>query len=148
MEKFENKDFLKLLKPIHKNHTANVYKKLMKKIYTLKQSLKKRSKEHNVECSITSNEIKIMFSKYYGKKCKYCNKKVLTIKTIACDHIMPLVKNGTSTKDNLQLICKTCNTRKGPLDEKDFLLFLRWIRKQNNELKGYVLRKMSKGGKY
>ena len=43
---------------------------------------------------------------------------------MVCDHIIPLSKQGKSIPKNLQMICKTCNTRKGALKEKDALLEL------------------------
>jgi 5-methylcytosine-specific restriction endonuclease McrA len=67
---------------------------------------------------------------------------------MVCDHIIPLAKNGESTVRNLQLICKSCNTRKGPLDESDFMDLIDWVGKLKNETKEYVLRKLAKGGRY
>ena len=68
--------------------------------------------------------------------------------TIVCDHIVPLSKDGESTPKNLQIICKQCNTRKGPLKEKDFCLILAWVKEQTKEVQSYVLKKLAKGGKY
>ena len=147
MKKIKNKDFKKILQPIHKNHTERMYKKLKAKMYTLRQSLRKRSLEHDVEFDITIDEIKELFWEAYGKECKYCGRK-LTLKTIAGDHKVPLSKNGPSTKQNIQLICKVCNTRKGALHERDFKILLEWLDIQSEELRNYVLRKLSKGGRY
>lgn len=88
-----------------------------------------------------------MFYSSYGKGCKYCDKQ-LTFRTIACDHIIPLTKGGPSTKENLQLICKTCNTRKGPLNENDFTLLIQLIGDLPEELSVYVMKKLAKGGRY
>jgi len=148
MEKsIKNKSFIKILKPIHKNHTKKAYKRLIKKMYSLKQSLKTRSKKANVKCDITINEIKNMFKDNYGKKCKYCN-KTLIVRNIACDHIIPLHNGGDSTYTNLQLICRTCNTRKGYLTDKEYKRLLSILSKCNKTIREYVLRKLSKGGKY
>ena len=44
----------------------------------------------------------------YDYKCAYCGKtKKLTI-----DHIKPLSKGGSDGKDNIQPLCKSCNSRK------------------------------------
>ena len=67
---------------------------------------------------------------------------------MVCDHIVPLSKGGDSVLENLQLICRSCNTRKGPLDEKDFLKIVNWVSKQTIEVKKYLLRKLAKGGRY
>ena len=114
---------------------------------SLKGSLKRRSEHYNVEFEISSEEIRQLFMEIYGKGCVYCDKQ-LTFRTIACDHIVPLSKDGKSTKDNLQLICRTCNTRKGPLDEKDFVVLIQLVGELPDELRSYVMRKLAKGGRY
>ena len=44
-----------------------------------------------------------------GFKCLHCDKPTdLTI-----DHIIPLVKGGTNDLENLQTLCRSCNSRKG-----------------------------------
>ena len=139
--------FEKVLEPIHKHFWKRVYTKLRKKISTLKTSLKKRAEEHEVSASIKSGELRDLFLKHYGKPCRYCKRK-LTIKNMVCDHVVPLVKGGGSDIDNLQLICKSCNTRKGPLDEKSFRRILKWLSRNDEEVREYVLRKLAKGGRY
>ena len=59
-----------------------------------------------------------------------------------------LAKGGDSVVNNLQLICKSCNTRKGPLDEDDFKYLMEWVEQLKDETKEYVLRKLAKGGRY
>ena len=137
-----------VLYPVHKTFWKKAYTKLTRKMSALKSSLKKRSKENNVKFDITLDQIKQMFWGIYGLGCIYCDKK-LNIRTIACDHITPISKGGESTKKNLQLICKTCNTRKGPLDVKDFQLLLGLIKQHlPEEAQKYVMRKLAKGGRF
>ena len=62
---------------------------------------------------------------------------------MVCDHIIPISGGGESTPKNLQFICKTCNTRKGPLTDEDFKRFLHWIRKQPQDMQVYILRKLA-----
>ena len=143
----KKEDFKKVLVPIHGTFWQRAYKKLLQKISALKSSLKRRSIISGVVFDIESLELKKMFLDIYGTECKYCN-KVLTYKNIACDHIIPLAKGGDSIADNLQLICKTCNTRKGPLDEEDFNLLVELVLELPEELSNYVMRKLAKGGRY
>ena len=141
------KEFEKVLEPIHKTYWQKAYKKLASKMSSLKSSLKRRSEQYEVKFDITSGDIRTLFYVTYGKGCIYCNKQ-LTFRTIACDHIIPLSKGGPSTTKNLQLICKTCNTRKGPLNEEDFQLLIQLIGDLPEELSAYVMKKLAKGGRY
>ena len=139
--------FLRRLKPVHKHFSKSVFHRLMKKSSTLRSSLKKRSKEYNVTFNITLEEIREKFYRAYNRQCRYCNCK-LTVKNMVCDHIKPISNGGNSTSINLQMICKRCNIRKGHLPHSDFIKILRWLSKQSKILSEYVLRKMSKGGKF
>ncbi len=139
--------FKTVLEPIHRTFWKRVYKKLGRKISALKSSLKKRSYEHGVIFDITSSELEDLIFESYGKQCKYCE-TILRINNMVCDHIVPIVKEGDSVKENLQIICRSCNSRKGPLDEKDFKAVISWVNTQSLEVKKYVLRKLAKGGRY
>ena len=140
-------DFQPVLEPIHRTHWKGAYKRLSRKMSSLKGGLMRRSKECNVRCEITGNDIRKMFLDSYGKGCKYCDKQ-LKLNTIACDHIIPLSKGGDSTVENLQLICRSCNARKGPLDESDFAILIQLILDLPDEISRYVMTKLAKGGRY
>ena len=45
----------------------------------------------------------------YKFKCVYCNSK----KNLTIDHIKPVSKGGTDSARNLQVLCKSCNSKKG-----------------------------------
>ena len=143
----KKEQFKEKLQPIHKTFWNRAYKRLSAKMSTLMSSLKRRSEEAGVKCTINKDGVRKMFYNVYGKGCKYCDKR-LDYRNIACDHIIPPVKKGPSSVKNLQLICKTCNTRKGPLDEQDFLLLMQLIEELPEELNKYVMRKLAKGGRY
>lgn len=59
--------------------------------------------------------------------CSTCN-KALFIEDLTGDHIVPWSKGGQSTKENCQILCFTCNTKKGAKDQKEWLEH----RKENN----------------
>jgi hypothetical protein len=43
-----------------------------------------------------------------GFQCQHCN----ATKDLAIDHIKPLILGGSNDLDNLQILCRTCNSRK------------------------------------
>ena len=134
--------FSKKLKRHHKTFAKRTFHRLMKKSSTLRSTLKRRSKEYEVEFNISLEEVRELLYRVYGKKCCYCNCKLL-VSNMVCAHILPLSLGGNSTPNNLQMICGRCNTRKGPLTDRNFRRLLKWLDRQEIELKKYVLRKMS-----
>ena len=114
----------------------------MKKSSTLRSTLKRRSKEYEVEFKISLEEVRELLYRAYGRPCYYCDKK-LVIDCMVCDHIMPLSLGGSSVPRNLQMICMRCNTRKGPLTNKNFKRILQWLSHQDEDLSKYVLKKMA-----
>ena len=136
------KRFSKKLKKHHGNFHKKVFHRLMKKSSTLRSTLKRRSKEYEVEFKISLEEVRELLYRVYGRPCNYCNQK-LVVSNMACDHIIPLSLGGNSTPENLQMICGRCNTRKGPLTDRQFRKLIRWLSHQDIELNKYVLRKLS-----
>ena len=55
----------------------------------------------------------------FDNKCAFCRKKVKLTK----DHIIPLSENGTDYIDNIQPLCRSCNSRKWKFiyENKDLL---------------------------
>ena len=139
--------FSGILKEIHGNHSKKIFHRLMKKSCTLKSSLKRRSKEYEVLYAIELREIRNMLLDCYGKKCKYCTNR-LEVSNIACDHIIPLSMGGESSPENLQFICSRCNTRKGPLTDKNYEKLLKFLESQEEDLRAYVLRKLAQSDSF
>ena len=136
------KRFSKKLRRHHGNFAKKVFHRLMKKSSTLRSTLKRRSKEYEVEFNISLEEVRELLYGAYGRKCHYCDKK-LVVDCMVCDHIMPLSLGGSSVLANLQMICRRCNTRKGPLTDRYFRKLLKWLDHQSKDLRNYVLRKLS-----
>ena len=141
--KFWEEKFLPKLKKHHGNRSKGVFHRLMKKSSTLRTSLKRRSKEYEVLFDMDLKEIRNAIYNSYGKKCKYCT-DILKINNMVCDHRIPISMGGESTKDNLQMICARCNTRKGPLTHKAYIKLLAWLKRQNKNTRDYILRKLAK----
>lgn len=134
---------MKKLLPIHKNHSKKIYHRMMKKSSTLKSSLKRRSKEYEVEFKMSLTELRKLLYKSYGKPCIYCNEN-LVVSNMVCDHIIPLSMGGGSISGNLHIVCGRCNTRKGPLTDKDYRKLLKSLANLSEDTIKYVLRKLAK----
>lgn len=65
-----------------------------------------------------SGYIKILFKLQRGK-CAIC--RCLIKSGYHVDHIQPISKGGTNGKDNIQLLCPTCNLTKNASDPIDFM---------------------------
>ena len=137
------KKFMKKLLPTHGTHSKRMFHRLMKKSSTLKSSLKKRSKEYEVKFSMSLTEIREMLYLAYSRPCRYCKKK-LDVTNMVCDHKHPISSGGGSYKSNLQMICASCNTKKGPLTDKEYKTFINWVKTQDDRVKDYILRKLAK----
>jgi len=135
--------YMKKLLPIHKNHSKKIYHRMMKKSSTLKSSLKRRSREYEVEFKISLTELRKLLYESYGKPCVYCS-ETLVVSNMACDHIVPLSMGGGSIPKNLHIVCGRCNTRKGPLTHKDYKNLLKSLSKLPEDVVKYVLRKLAK----
>ena len=129
---------------VHKRNIEKVINKLLARIDRTKTNLYIRSAKYNVKCDITVNELRQLVLDAYGKKCKYCD-KILTNKTFVIDHIIPISKGGTSTKDNLQIICKTSNSMKGSLIEEHYKILLDWLDTVPEELKKDISIRLARG---
>ena len=141
--KFWEEKFLPKLKKHHGNRSKGVFHRLMKKSSTLRTSLKRRSREYEVLFDISLREIRELIHSEYGRKCKYCS-NILKVNNMVCDHSIPLSHGGASIRTNLQMICARCNTRKGPLTHKAYSKLLAWLKRQNQNTRDYILRKLAR----
>ena len=132
-----------VMQKMHGNHAKNIFHRTMKKTSTLRSSLKRRSKEYEVEFNVTLSEIRNLTLSQYGKSCRYCRRK-MDVRNMVCDHIYPVSMGGASILSNLQMICNSCNTKKGPLTHKMYRGLLVYL-EDKAELQEYVLRKLAKG---
>ena len=134
--------FMPLLLQHHGTHSQSIFHRLMKKSSTLRSTLKRRSREYEVEFNIALADIRKLFLSNYGAPCKYCS-NTLDIRTMVCDHVIPLSCGGPSTRRNVEMICRRCNTRKGPLTSDEYQMVVKWLNTHPERISSYVFRKLS-----
>ena len=112
-----------ILRKKHGTHSKRIFHRLMKKSSTLRATLKRRSKEYEVVFEISLPTIRNILLRHYGKRCIYCP-NILDVSNMVCDHIVPLSSGGPSISNNLEMICKRCNIRKGPLTGREYRILI------------------------
>ena len=134
--------FMPVLSKRHGTHSKRIFHRLMKKSSTLRSTLKRRSKEYEVVFKISLPTIRNLLLRHYSKPCIYCN-NILDVSNMVCDHIIPLSSGGPSVVNNLEMICKRCNIRKGPLTGKEYRILIEFLEKQPEHVSSYVFRKLA-----
>ena len=66
-----------------------------------------------------SADLKLELHKAQGGKCMYCGRRP-GMDLMDVDHKNPMAKGGSDQKRNLQLLCRSCNTRKGATTDRQF----------------------------
>lgn len=59
---------------------------------------------------------------YFGGTCAYCGKTPRKNERLTKDHLVPVVKDGLTTPDNIVPACSKCNSSKGAEDFKVWLM--------------------------
>jgi len=80
------------------------------KWYYFVKSHSERAKTFGLSNNFTEQEWELLLENS-DKACACCKKPFAEI-VISADHVIPLSCGGTNTIDNIQILCKTCNTKK------------------------------------
>ena len=67
-----------------------------------------RSKKRQADGVLTSEAIRLVLDTH-GRACLRCG----SVENIEIDHVIPLSKGGSNLFENLQPLCKSCNSSKG-----------------------------------
>lgn len=78
---------------------------------------KRRAKRRAASGSHSAEEISNLLKKQ-NYKCAACNKGIKKKYTV--DHIVPLSRGGSNFIENIQMLCRFCNTSKGVQDHVDW----------------------------
>lgn len=94
--------------PLHGTLVCGQCRKLMRSKVALLDGNIRRAREVSAAGSHTELEWSALCV-FYEWKCLRCNKQVALTK----DHICPLSRGGGNSIDNIQPLCRSCNSRKG-----------------------------------
>lgn len=94
-----------------------------------------------------------MLREAVGKPCDYC-KEEITLENASLDHKTPLNKRRTKmtaeekraidVPENLHIVCKSCNQRKGNMNDAQYKKLLAFL-DENPELKSLVFQRFAQG---
>lgn len=101
----------KVMEPAKRNLVSMAYYRRNKeKHQTLVTSY--RARKFNAPGKYNIDDVNALIEKQNGC-CVYCKTDIS--KKRAVDHIIPLTKGGTNWPNNIQLLCKSCNSRKSDI---------------------------------
>lgn len=78
-------------------------------VYETYQTYKTTKPARRAEIARNYDKLFVQIGRRDSFKCKYCGSS----DDLAIDHIKALVNGGTNNLDNLQLLCRSCNSSKG-----------------------------------
>lgn len=79
---------------------------------------KRRAQKKNCHAPATTQQVKNLLS--ISKRCAYCGVKFCAKNPATLEHIIPLSKGGSHSRDNLAAACQKCNTSKSAKDPIEY----------------------------
>ncbi len=130
-----NDNFQNIIEKYHGKCIKTTKKKLYNKLVSARRVWAKNS-------NCTPEEIESLITGSLGNKCIYCNEG-LDVKNMSLDHDTPTARGGDSSLNNLKIVCKRCNRRKGILTRSEYKILLEFIFRMKEEARKYILKKLS-----
>lgn len=129
LNKFKEKDKKYYLENKERlNIKASVYYQFNKDKYAI-YSHNRRAHEQNAAATLTSQQWNKIIQ-HQNNKCLMCGKQFTKERPPTKDHIVPVSKGGGLTFENVQALCKSCNsTKKNKLDPTKLNTWLYPIKK-------------------
>ena len=81
------------------------------------------------------------------RMCPYCRCLLALISEMSIDHKIPLARGGGHRLDNLELICKPCNEKKGVMTAEEYRALLAFLDAELPWVKDDVLRRLRMSGR-
>jgi len=81
---------------------------------------KRRARAKNTEATLTAEQWETIL-KIQGNCCNVCGKRFTKKRPPTIDHIIPLSEGGGLTFENVQALCKSCNSRKHAKIDPQFI---------------------------
>lgn len=82
-----------------------------------RQKAIRRAKRHEIVATFTLEAWKELL-KYFGNRCAYCARS----RTLEQEHMIPLVRGGDHTEENIVPACRSCNAHKMKATPLEFLI--------------------------
>lgn len=108
-------------KRIRRRDQDRIYRAKYLQDHLMEHSLhehKRRARKRGSGGEITPSDLLDIFIRQ-RHRCAYCRRKLVRVKKHT-DHIVALAKGGSNDRRNAQILCATCNLKKGAKDPVDF----------------------------